>query len=78
MKKIIVQTVYYNCDADFIEDYVNRLCAHNDFPQEMKSDLLAGEEVGFRSGEPGTNAYAVTRYVIEDQYVARDAEGREK
>jgi hypothetical protein len=66
MKKIIVQTVYFNCDDAWIEDYVERLCA-NPAIRESKKDLLAGETVGFRSDDPTSKAYGVTTYLIEPQ-----------
>lgn len=76
MKRIVVQTVYYNCDDAWIEDYVENLCHHNEFLKEMKSDLLAGEKVGFRSEDPTSKAYGVTEYQIQDQSESREASPR--
>ncbi len=66
MKKIIVQTVYYNCDDAWIEDYVMNLC-HQPHLKNRKAELMAGEEVKFESKDPTSNAFGVTTYQIQEQ-----------
>ena len=66
MKRIIVQTVYENCTDEFVEDYINHLCTHNDMLKEGKEDFLKGETIGFLSEDPTSPCIGVTQYKLED------------
>lgn len=77
MKKIVVQTVFYNCDDEWIEDYVTYLCI-NPYLKCRKAELMAGDEVKFESKDPTSNAFGVTTYQIIEQVGVRPIEGGEK
>lgn len=67
MKRIIIQTVYENCTDEFVNDYINNLCIHNEILKEGKEDFLKGETIGFRSEDPTSPCVGVTQYKLEVQ-----------